>query len=202
MTDKETRKPEFEPLQIMGIFWLVFGIVILVATFFVTGKDPMPLVKIISPADGSQFVKGSDISLVCQIRSFNPMDSIRVGHTFILIQDTTYIRQVAPDVFELNFLMEKLDTNVVTISVADRSGAVGYNALNMKYKNNLGTIHLVKPDVEIMNPEQAQVYRSGYVGKFRSHGRLANIIAGILLSGAGVVCLIRGTRRKRKRLTS
>ena len=35
----------FEPLQIMGIFWLVFGIVVLVSTFFVSATPRVPLVR-------------------------------------------------------------------------------------------------------------------------------------------------------------
>ncbi|MFQ5868201.1 MAG: hypothetical protein ACE5IT_09470 [bacterium] len=39
------RKKEFEPLEIMGIFWLVFGIVVLVATFFVKSTPQVPLIR-------------------------------------------------------------------------------------------------------------------------------------------------------------
>ena len=35
----------FEPLQIMGIFWIVFGIVILTATFFVKPTPQVPLIR-------------------------------------------------------------------------------------------------------------------------------------------------------------
>ena len=45
--NKQTEEPkkEFEPLEIMGIFWLVFGFVILVSTFFVKGTPQVPLVR-------------------------------------------------------------------------------------------------------------------------------------------------------------
>jgi hypothetical protein len=46
-SDKQTLEPEkkFEPLQIMGIFWLVFGIIVLASTFFVEGTPRVPLVR-------------------------------------------------------------------------------------------------------------------------------------------------------------
>jgi uncharacterized membrane protein HdeD (DUF308 family) len=49
VSDKQTIELEpakkFEPLEIMGIFWLVFGIVILVSTFFVKATPQVPLVR-------------------------------------------------------------------------------------------------------------------------------------------------------------
>ena len=39
------RKREFEPLEIMGVFWLAFGIVVLAATFFVKATPEVPLVR-------------------------------------------------------------------------------------------------------------------------------------------------------------
>jgi len=39
------QKQTFEPLEIMGMFWLFFGIVILLATFFVKGTDKVPLMR-------------------------------------------------------------------------------------------------------------------------------------------------------------
>jgi hypothetical protein len=36
---------KFEPLQIMGIFWLVFGIIVLASTFFVEATPQVPLVR-------------------------------------------------------------------------------------------------------------------------------------------------------------
>jgi uncharacterized membrane protein HdeD (DUF308 family) len=38
-------KKTFEPLQIMGIFWLVFGIIVLGSTFFVKATPQVPLVR-------------------------------------------------------------------------------------------------------------------------------------------------------------
>ncbi len=38
---KKEEKEEFDPLFIMGIFWLSFGVIVLFATFFITD---MPLV--------------------------------------------------------------------------------------------------------------------------------------------------------------
>ncbi len=39
------QKKEFEPLEIMGLFWLFFGIVVLLATFFVKGTENVPLMR-------------------------------------------------------------------------------------------------------------------------------------------------------------
>lgn len=36
---------KFEPLEIMGIFWLVFGLIVLVSTFFVEAAPRVPLVR-------------------------------------------------------------------------------------------------------------------------------------------------------------
>lgn len=45
--EKEIVEPrrEFEPLQIMGLFWIVFGVIVLVATFFVKETPQVPLVR-------------------------------------------------------------------------------------------------------------------------------------------------------------
>lgn len=36
---------DFEPLEIMGLFWLFFGIVVLLATFFVRGTENVPIMR-------------------------------------------------------------------------------------------------------------------------------------------------------------
>lgn len=38
-------KQVFEPLEIMGMFWLFFGIVVLLGTFFVKGTENVPLMR-------------------------------------------------------------------------------------------------------------------------------------------------------------
>lgn len=38
-------KQTFEPLEIMGIFWVFFGLVVLLATFFVKGTENVPLLR-------------------------------------------------------------------------------------------------------------------------------------------------------------
>lgn len=44
--DKQSgQKQTFEPLEIMGVFWLFFGIVVLLATFFVKGTENVPLLR-------------------------------------------------------------------------------------------------------------------------------------------------------------
>jgi hypothetical protein len=37
------QKKTFEPFTILGIFWSVFGVIVLVATFFVTETPRVPL---------------------------------------------------------------------------------------------------------------------------------------------------------------
>jgi len=48
MTSNDNRpeqKQTFEPLEIMGFFWLFFGAVVLLATFFVKGTENVPLLR-------------------------------------------------------------------------------------------------------------------------------------------------------------
>ena len=41
----EEPEKNFDPLGIMGIFWSVFGIIILAATFFVKATPRVPLIR-------------------------------------------------------------------------------------------------------------------------------------------------------------
>ena len=45
--DRQNTEPaqEFEPLQMMGIFWLVFGIIVLASSFFIEATPRVPLVR-------------------------------------------------------------------------------------------------------------------------------------------------------------
>ena len=49
MSEKKIRKQndetvrEFQPLEIMGLFWIFFGSVVLVATFFVQATERVPV---------------------------------------------------------------------------------------------------------------------------------------------------------------
>lgn len=43
--NQSKEKQTFEPLEIMGVFWLFFGIVVLLATFFVKGTENVPLMR-------------------------------------------------------------------------------------------------------------------------------------------------------------
>ena len=43
--NRPVKKQTFEPLEIMGVFWLFFGIVVLLATFFVKGTENVPLMR-------------------------------------------------------------------------------------------------------------------------------------------------------------
>ncbi len=48
MTSNDNRpeqKQTFEPLEIMGFFWLFFGFVVLLATVFVRGTENVPLLR-------------------------------------------------------------------------------------------------------------------------------------------------------------
>ncbi len=38
-------KKTFEPLQILGVFWILFGIVVLCATFFVQETPQVPAIR-------------------------------------------------------------------------------------------------------------------------------------------------------------
>lgn len=40
----ETKKA-FEPLEIMGVFWIFFGVIVLLATLFVKGTENVPLIR-------------------------------------------------------------------------------------------------------------------------------------------------------------
>lgn len=42
---RHNSKQVFEPLEIMGAFWLFFGIVVLLATFFVKGTENVPAIR-------------------------------------------------------------------------------------------------------------------------------------------------------------
>jgi hypothetical protein len=42
---KPDSKQTFEPLEIMGVFWLFFGVVVLFATLFVKGTENVPLMR-------------------------------------------------------------------------------------------------------------------------------------------------------------
>ena len=44
-TESSSGKKAFEPLEIMGIFWLIFGIIVLVGTFFVNATEQVPLMR-------------------------------------------------------------------------------------------------------------------------------------------------------------
>lgn len=43
--NQSKEKQTFEPLEIMGFFWLFFGIVVLLATIFVEGTENVPLMR-------------------------------------------------------------------------------------------------------------------------------------------------------------
>ncbi len=41
-SDKQPTKKVFQPLEIIGIFWVVFGVIVLFATFFVKATPQVP----------------------------------------------------------------------------------------------------------------------------------------------------------------
>ena len=43
--DSSSTKKIFEPLEIVGVFWALFGVVILVATLFVRETPQVPLMR-------------------------------------------------------------------------------------------------------------------------------------------------------------
>jgi hypothetical protein len=44
-TQNREPKKTFEPLEIMGVFWIFFGGIVLLATLFVKGTENVPLVR-------------------------------------------------------------------------------------------------------------------------------------------------------------
>lgn len=55
----EQEEMVFDPLKIMGIFWLIFGIIVLFATFFIKATERVPIV----PSVVTNVVAGSVLSL-------------------------------------------------------------------------------------------------------------------------------------------
>lgn len=47
ISNRQTTEPKkkFEPLEIMGVFWLAFGAIVLFSTFFVRGTPQVPLIR-------------------------------------------------------------------------------------------------------------------------------------------------------------
>ena len=43
MDNTETKMKEFEPLNIIGLFWLFFGVLVLFSTFFIEETSYIPL---------------------------------------------------------------------------------------------------------------------------------------------------------------
>ena len=43
MDNTETKIKEFQPLNVMGVFWLFFGVLVLFSTFFIKGTSYIPL---------------------------------------------------------------------------------------------------------------------------------------------------------------
>ena len=43
MDNAENKMKEFQPLNIIGIFWLFFGVLVLFSTFFIKGTAYIPL---------------------------------------------------------------------------------------------------------------------------------------------------------------
>jgi len=45
MSENTQEKITFEPLEIMGVFWIAFGVIILFSTFFIEHTETVPLVR-------------------------------------------------------------------------------------------------------------------------------------------------------------
>ncbi len=41
----QTGKAQFQPLAVMGVFWIAFGLIVLLASFFVRETPRVPLVR-------------------------------------------------------------------------------------------------------------------------------------------------------------
>ena len=69
-SDQQNTEPEkkFEPLQIMGIFWLVFGIIVLASTFFIEATPQVPLVRgVVTNVIAALLLLGAGV--VCIVRA-------------------------------------------------------------------------------------------------------------------------------------
>ena len=60
----------FEPLEIMGVFWVVFGVVVLAATFFVKATPQVPLIRgVVTNIVGGMLLLGAGIFSVTKGRA-------------------------------------------------------------------------------------------------------------------------------------
>jgi uncharacterized membrane protein len=61
---------KFDPLQIMGIFWLFFGVIVLGATFFVEATERVPLVRgVVTNIIAGLLLLGAGIFSIAKSRS-------------------------------------------------------------------------------------------------------------------------------------
>jgi len=194
-------KQEFEPLQILGVFWSIFGFIVLIATFFVTGKEPPPIVNILNPVEGEIVQFDSSLSVTAHVRSFQAIDSIRVARTLFAGNDPRYVKSTGNNVCEVHFTFDKPDTNLITIYAIDKIGAVGVNVIFMEDQKD-GSVHYkIETSTKLMTAEVAEQYRTQYLDTYKSRGKLTNLVASILLLGVGLTCLVKGIRKKKKRLS-
>ena len=64
----EEKKVVFEPLNVMGIFWLVFGVIVLFASFFIKESKLVPLL----PSMVTNILAGSTLScagILCLLKA-------------------------------------------------------------------------------------------------------------------------------------
>jgi hypothetical protein len=65
----ETTKT-FEPLEIMGVFWLAFGIIVLIGTFFVRANPLVPLLHgVVTNIIAGGLLLGAGISCILKGRA-------------------------------------------------------------------------------------------------------------------------------------
>jgi uncharacterized membrane protein HdeD (DUF308 family) len=78
-SDQQNIEPEksFEPLQIMGIFWLVFGIIVLASTFFIEATPKVPLVRgVVTNVIAGLLLFGAGIFCIVKARSKKKISSL------------------------------------------------------------------------------------------------------------------------------
>ena len=72
MTEKNQQtvhEKKFDPLAIMGVFWLVFGIIVLISTFFVRSTPEVPLIRgIITNIIAGALLLGAGLFLILKSR--------------------------------------------------------------------------------------------------------------------------------------
>ena len=74
-SDRQNTEPgqKFEPLQMMGIFWLVFGIIVLASSFFIEATPRVPLVRgVVTNVIAGLLLLGAGVFCIVKARMKRP----------------------------------------------------------------------------------------------------------------------------------